>query len=92
MCYSFRESKKLFNIINKLLHKHHEISLPDCESDEELANKFSHFFSDKISRIRDGFDMSVNETYTEHDSAHHYLTDFSLASEDEVYEILSNSL
>ncbi|KAJ8049803.1 hypothetical protein HOLleu_02710 [Holothuria leucospilota] len=39
-----KDQKKLFNIINKLLHKRHEISLPDCESDEELANKFSHFF------------------------------------------------
>ncbi|KAJ8034736.1 hypothetical protein HOLleu_21700 [Holothuria leucospilota] len=85
-----KDQKKLFTIINKLLHKHHELSLPDCESDEELANNFSHFFSEKISLIRDSFDLSGRGTYTEPETAQHHLTFFPLASEEEISHTLLN--
>ena len=33
-----------------------ENPLPECENDEELANRFANFFGDKIQKIRDDLD------------------------------------
>lgn len=59
--------------------------------DEELANNFIHFFSDKISQFRDGFDLSMSGTYAEPETVYHCLMDFTLASKDEIFNILCNS-
>ena len=40
--------KKLFNIVEKLLHKPKTPVLPTTHSDQDLANAFSNFFVTKI--------------------------------------------
>ena len=47
--------KKLFNIVEKLLHKPKTSVLPSTHSDQDLANAFSNFFVTKIKNIRRSF-------------------------------------
>ena len=47
--------KKLFNIVEKLLHKPKTPVLPSTHSDQDLANAFSNFFVTKIQNIRRSF-------------------------------------
>ena len=46
------DQKKLFNVVDKLLHKSKSTALPQHDNLETLANKFSDFFQDKIETIR----------------------------------------
>lgn len=39
------DQKKLFGIVDKLLHKPKGPVLPTCDSDKSSADRFSHFFS-----------------------------------------------
>ena len=52
------DQKELFNLTNKLMHKVKCTKLPTHTSDEELANRFADFFTDKISRIRTDIEQS----------------------------------
>ena len=47
-------SKELFKISNILLHKPTRTSLPSHTTEKDLANKFGQFFTEKISKIRNG--------------------------------------
>ena len=47
--------KKLFNIVENLLHKPKTPVLPSTHSDQDLANAFSNFFVTKIENIRHSF-------------------------------------
>ncbi len=47
--------KKLWNSINNILHRQPETILPDCTSMSAIANSFSDYFIDKISRIMGTF-------------------------------------
>ena len=49
------DSKKLFNIVNKLLGRKTSNPLPNAKSDEQLAEEFATYFLNKIDRIRDRF-------------------------------------
>ena len=46
------DSKALFRLIDRLLHRKAEKSFPTSSSAEELANTFAPFFEDKVTRIR----------------------------------------
>ena len=48
--------KKLFSIIQELVSVHRNNPLPDCESLQELANRFGDFFVSKIDNIRSAID------------------------------------
>ena len=52
---TFSDQKKLFGIVNELLHKPKVAVLPSRDSDKELANNFSNFFYQKIDTIRKSF-------------------------------------
>jgi hypothetical protein len=52
------DQKELFNLTNKLMHKVKCTKLPTHTSDEELANRFADFFTDKISRIRTDIEIA----------------------------------
>ena len=56
--------KKLWNAIGTILHRTTSSVLPDCSTVQALANSFSEFFSDKISRIMLNFNSvnSIDET------------------------------
>ncbi len=47
------DQKQLFRVANKLLHRSKKSPLPLHVSDQSLAVRFSHFFTSKISLIRD---------------------------------------
>ena len=46
------DSKKLWQTINKILHRTKSSTLPDDSSDSSLANKFGSYFIEKIMKIR----------------------------------------
>ena len=49
---SSMNQNSLFNIVNNLLDKTKDISLPSHSEPTELANKFNTFYSDKVLKIR----------------------------------------
>ena len=50
-------SKTMYSVVNKLLDKKQNTVLPDAKNDKELADAFVKYFSEKISKIRDKFDV-----------------------------------
>ena len=40
-------SKKLYRLVNDMMGRNKDLSLPDCGSDSELANRFNIFFIKK---------------------------------------------
>ena len=46
------DQRILFKTVDKLLHTKSEVLYPTSRSDEDLANKFADFFSDKIANLR----------------------------------------
>ena len=52
---SQNDSKKLFNIVNKLLGRKTSNPLPTAKSDEQLAEEFATYFLNKIDKIRERF-------------------------------------
>ena len=46
---------KLFKIANSLLQKRREVHLPTHTCQKDLADRFVHYFSDKVQKIRDEF-------------------------------------
>lgn len=49
------DSKKLWKNMNNILHKKGDTVLPEDTDEKSLADKFSAFFIDKITRIRNTF-------------------------------------
>ena len=50
------DAKKLWSVVNGMLHRQNTTTLPDSDGDDKsLSNRFGSFFCDKISQIRDGF-------------------------------------
>jgi hypothetical protein len=52
------DQKELFNIVDKLLHRKTIPPLPNHDTPEELANRFSDFFTDQIAQIRTSLVMN----------------------------------
>ena len=53
---SKENSKDLFRIVDRLLHRDQQLGLPLSDSSEELAERFSDFFTKKIESIRSALD------------------------------------
>ena len=47
--------KNLYKLINHLTRNETQNRLPDCDSDSDLANRFTNYFIEKIDRIRAKF-------------------------------------
>jgi hypothetical protein len=56
------DQKSLFRVMNTLLNKTPNTSLPDHESSQDLANRFNDFFAEKITRIRQRLDSVENDS------------------------------
>ena len=54
------DQKQIFQIANQLLHIRQVSPLPDSDSDKSLANQFFDYFTEKIWKIRKGFDIVDN--------------------------------
>ena len=84
-------SRKMFKALNHALHRKVAPPLPPHDDDTELANRFSDFFDEKISKIRSELDsdssIHSDETYTFNSSK---LGKFREMTETEVKKILNN--
>ena len=82
--------KQLFNICNELLGKNENSPLPNSNSDEELSDRFSHYFTEKIQLIRqnlDKFDLPVDNNSFVGDE----FTQFKEVSESYVRSLILNA-
>ena len=86
-----KNQKRLFQIAEQLLHRKQASPLPDAVSNKDLANQFCSFFTEKIKKIREGFQIAEDWSYDEPSSAFHELTCFPLATEDEISNIIFKS-
>jgi hypothetical protein len=86
------DSKALFRIIDSLTSQTTSSSLPSAASDKILADDFSEFFVQKISKIREHLSSSQSNMTAEHTpSASPELSDFKLATEDEVRKLIMST-
>ncbi|XP_077985142.1 uncharacterized protein LOC144439783 [Glandiceps talaboti] len=86
--------KALFNVVNKLLHKSKEMQLPSHTSTEEIAERFSNFFVDKIKTIRVNLQNQACGNYTTNQSTNDASTKlviFEPTNEDELRKIITRS-
>ncbi|XP_060590708.1 uncharacterized protein LOC132745754 [Ruditapes philippinarum] len=54
--------KKLYNVTSKLLGREKENPLPSYSNDQDLANDFLQYFTDKIKNLRDQLDNTHVDT------------------------------
>ena len=89
--------RKLWNSVNKVLHRTAGTVLPDTTSSLNLANKLASFFSEKISKIMVKFDNSdeMRSSISQlQDDPHHSPTEFNHfkpVSENDVIKLISSS-
>ena len=55
--------QKLFQAMDKAMHRSTKQALPDHTDPKDLANKFCNFFQDKVEKIRSKFEDISEETY-----------------------------
>ena len=84
------DTHKLYSLVNSLTGATITNPMPDHQgSDEELADQFSEFFMDKITKIRQGLDI-----YPKYDPPHrqglNHLEEFNRMCEDEVLLVIKS--
>ena len=88
------DHKQLYNVVNALLIKP-EGSLPDGGSLEQLANRFSVFFQEKVMLIQDNLILKADPNYVPPDDSpgtvDNKLRIFLPATEDEVRRLINKS-
>ena len=86
----------LFKTVSKLWNRSKTKILPeDCGKDQDLANQFNNYFSDKIHSIRTSFNtnqvISQSESQSAISKSQVSLDNFAPATLDELNEILSDT-
>ena len=99
-CYSRKieqcgtDQKKLFSIVNDLLHTKALSPLPSAVSDFELANRFSNYFHDKIVTLRNLLDTCDLDLSPPSDisplSENDFLHTFHTANESEISKYIKD--
>ena len=90
------DQKKLFDIIEHLLHRKAKEALPDHTSELELAKQFNTFFIDKITAIRDDLDIKAelltNKNHVSNYSPqiHSVLSNFQIVEEEEIIKTIKS--
>ena len=87
-CY--RNTRKLYSLINKITGTTKENPLPELTNEEELANEFAEFFLDKIQNIQRELDDKLKYQLTKTAPVEAQLTEFKVVCEDEVAKIIMN--
>ena len=82
------DQKQIFQIADQLLHIRQVSPLPDSDSDKSLANQFFDYFTEKIWKIRKGFDIVDNWGFEEPKTTVQHMTSFEPATEDEILAII----
>ena len=86
------DQKELFKSVKSLLHAEKEVTYPEHHSKQELAEKFSDYFINKIQKIRDNFPSSGDHTtYESCDKPIPTFRTFALLSQEEVYKFIMKS-
>jgi hypothetical protein len=88
------DQKKLFNIVNELLHQKDKPVLPSSDSLQQLLDSFNKFFITKIENIRSKIDScTLAADVTLHDTLPclYSLNTFDLATESEIAKIIMSS-
>ena len=84
------DSKKLWKELNNVLHRKPENTLPDSKDEWSLANSFSSFFTDKITKIHNSFtDLSPDDTSP--DEAPSTFQVFTPVTENQVLQMINAS-
>ena len=78
----------MYSTINKLLDNETEEVLPEAESNEQLANRFLKYFTEKIEKIRSTFPEGASAETAKMPAPRGKLTVFEEASEEEIKEIV----
>ena len=83
------DQKKLFSVFNNLVDENHATQLPDYQSEEELANRFSVFFVEKVKGIRNSFGVVESSSLLATDSfTGNVLSDFELITVDDMKSLI----
>ena len=84
------DKKKLFELCKTLMNTKKSSVLPQHTSEVNLAKEFASFFSTKIQKIRDTFDMSNNSKRNDTPATVPFetLDCFQTISEDELHKII----
>ena len=88
------DQKKLFKVVNSLLHKNKKPVLPTCVSVNILVEDFSAFFHQKIATIRSEFNKSSGDKSTSNvhsDGSVKHIAEFDPTSVAEMINVVSNS-
>ncbi|XP_003724061.1 uncharacterized protein LOC763238 [Strongylocentrotus purpuratus] len=86
--------RRLFTVVDALLHRKKETVLPGASSDQILADNFCHYFFNKVTKIRDDIDVELSSGQcVQHDesSSVPVLTDFAKTSISEIKRVVMNS-
>ena len=89
------DNKELFRLTDKLL-KSQKNPLPSSENSEDLAEKFSAFFSNKISKLRHDLDMERIDKHSGHNINPRIdnecrMSEFQPCTRDELFKIIMQS-
>ncbi len=85
-------SKSLFNVIDRLLHRDRQSPLPASDSPERLATDFSDFFSSRIETIRSSLCKAVGSGPSgDAMSVASVLSHFRPTTENEIHKLLMSS-
>ena len=82
-------AKTLYQVVNDLSDNNKVKVLPTAKSDEELANKFLHYFQQKIEKIRAKFPPKVHKSTRKTKRGVTLLSNFRPTSEEELREIIT---
>ena len=90
------DQKQLFAVANKLLHRKTEAPMPSHESLEELAERFSQYFINKIKDIRTSLDpeepsIDTDPLHLDHGHNTPELSHWEPATEEEIRKIIIKS-
>ena len=81
------DMRKLYAVVNGILGTMKCNPLPECDSNEELAESFASFFMDKIKKIHDNFDS--HHLYVPGKRNTPKLTEFRLMFDKEILRVIN---
>jgi len=86
------DQKKLFTVVDQLLHQKQAPALPSHSSAEKLASTFSEYFVSKIEKIRTDIDQKCNPTQQiTTDLSCETMIDFARTTDEEVEKIIKEA-
>ena len=81
-------NKTLYSVVNELIDNKQEVVLPMADSDQELADSFMNYFSEKISKIRSKFSVNTIRNLNDTEYSGPSLSEFEKVTADELLQII----